>query len=129
MSKDFRPKGYNTIKANIDKISSTQLFITGTLPVALESVLINTLNIDRELVQAVRNDTTPRNIRFEWRATSSIYTLTNELCRQLNPALRQKAIIYIDSIDNGTELKATYGWPFYHARDRNTRQRGEMFAA
>ncbi|KAK4134458.1 hypothetical protein BT67DRAFT_455829 [Trichocladium antarcticum] len=128
-SKGFRAKGYDTIKASMDKISSTQLFMTGTLPVALERKFMDVMKLDPELTQTIRVDTTPRNIRFEWRATSNPDTMTKELCGQLNTTQKQKALVYIDTIDNGTLLTATYGWPFYHAQVRSTRQRAEMFAA
>lgn len=129
VSEDFRATGYDTLKAKMDNISDTQIFMTGTLPFALESRFMERMGLDPDLTQVIRMVTTPRNIRFEWRDTRSPTTLIQQLCRQLDTHQRQKALVYVDTIDNGTALKADFGWPFYHARDRNTRQRAEMFSA
>jgi hypothetical protein len=87
---------------------------------------METLGLYSDMVQVVRNSTTPRHIRFEYRASSAAERDIKSLCDQLNASNKQKGLVYVDTIDNGTMLKDMFGWPFYHAKDRNTRQRGEM---
>lgn len=79
-------------------------------------------------MEVVRSTTTPRHIWFEFRSTKSIEAETKKLCDQLHVEQGEKAIVYMDSIGNGTMLHKEAGWPFYHAQDRNYRDRQEMLA-
>jgi hypothetical protein len=79
------------------------------------------MKLDAEDVAVVRHKTTPRNIRFEWRQDEDLERASLDVSR------KEKALVYIDSIDNGTMLKDQFGWPFYHAKDRITSQSAEMF--
>lgn len=87
-SRDFRPQAFDLVKERMDKISNTQIFPTGTLPIALQAEFLQVLDLDPDLVQVVRTPTTPRHVRFEYRATGRVLEeLINTLYSRLQASL------------------------------------------
>lgn len=108
---DFRPQ-IGRYAAIMDQISPRQIFMTGTLPPAMEAEFKEKMRLPQDTL-TIRSGCTSRNIRFEYIDSDGSADLLRRIVSGL--ADNQKGIIYVTDKAEGNRLSASLQMAIYSA--------------